>query len=275
MDVADLVHGRSRSLRRPWLRFALVGALLFALDLATPPQAAPPPPEAALDDDALLVHEAFARGLHRSDDVVRRRLVQNLRFAEPGDPRSDEALVEAAIRLGMHESDLVVRRRLAQKMRLVLAEPARAAEPSEAELAQYLAAHVERFTEPERVTIAQLYFRDAARASGALARLMLDAAPPAGLGDALPLPRELPSHSQAELAARLGPAFADAAVRGPDGRWFGPVRSSYGHHLVRIRARTPARLSPLAHVRSELREALLAERADAAVHAGIAALRQP
>jgi parvulin-like peptidyl-prolyl isomerase len=261
--------------RGPWLRFALVGGLLFAFDLATPPQAAPPPPEAALDDDALLVHEAYARGLHRSDDVVRRRLIQNLRFAEPGDTRSDAELVEEAIRLGMHESDLVVRRRLAQKMRLVLAEPVRTAEPGEAELAQYLAAHPERFTEPERVTIAQLYFRDAARANAVLAQLAPDAAPPTGLGDALPLPRELPSHSQAELAARLGPAFAEAAVRGPDGRWFGPLRSSYGHHLVRIRTRTPARLSPLAHVRSEVREALLADRADAAVHAAIAALRRP
>jgi hypothetical protein len=44
---------------------------------------------------------------------------------------------------------------------------------------------------------------------------------------------------------------------------------------VRIRERAPARLSPLAHVRSEVREALLAERAEAAVHAGIAALRRP
>ncbi len=275
MDVADLVRARRRSLRRPWLRFALVGGLLFALDLATPPRAAPPPAGAALDDDALLVREAFARGLHRSDDVVRRRLVQNLRFAEPGDPRSDAELVEEAIRLGMHESDLVVRRRLAQKMRLLLAAPARAGEPSEAELARYLAAHAERFTEPERVSIAQLYFRDAARASAALPKLAPNAAPPAGLGDALPLPRDLPSHSQAELAARLGPAFAEAVLRGPDGRWFGPVRSSYGHHLVRIRARTPARLSPLVHVRSAVREALLAERADAAVRAGIASLRRP
>jgi len=259
----------------PWLRFALVGGLLFAIDLAAPPQAAPPPPEAGLDDDALLVHEAFARGLHRSDDVVRRRLIQNLRFAEPGDARSDAELLEEAIRLGMHESDLVVRRRLAQKMRLLLAEPVRAADPDEEELARYLAAHAERFTEPERVTLSQLYFRDATRARAALPELAPGIDPPAALGDPLPLPRELPSHSRAELAARFGPAFADAALAAPDGRWLGPIPSSYGHHLVRVRERSRARLSPLAHVRSEVREALLAERAAAAVRAGIAALRQP
>ena len=262
-------------MRTPWLRFALVGGVLFALDLATPPQAAPPPVETALDEDALLVHEAFARGLHLRDDVVRRRLIQNLRFAQPDDARSDAALLDEAIRLRMHESDLVVRRRLAQKMRLLLAEPAREVEPSDAELERYLASHAERFTEPERVTLLQLYFRDAVDARAALAALAPGSAPPAELGDALPLPRELPSHSQAELSARFGPAFAEAAFAAPDGSWLGPVPSSYGHHLVRVRERSPARVSPLAHVRSEVREALLAERADAAVRAGVAALRRP
>jgi len=260
---------------RPLLRFALVGGLLFALDRATPPPSAPAPAAAALDDDALLVHEAFARGFHRSDDVVRRRLIQNLQFARPEEERSEQELVEEAIALRMHESDLVVKRRLALKMRLLLAEPARDAEPNEAELARYQAQHAERFTEPERVTLSQLYFRDAARARAALAQLGIAAEPAAGLGDALPLPSELPSHSRAELAARLGPAFADAAFAGPEGRWFGPLPSSYGQHLVQIHTRTPARLSPLAQVRSQVREALLAERADAAVRAGIAALRIP
>ena len=258
----------------PLLRFALVGVLLFVLDLTIAPTAAPRPPASALDDDALLVAEAFGRGFHHSDDVVRRRLAQNLRFARPEDRRSEEALVEEAIRLGMHESDLVVRRRLAQKMRLLLAEPARAEEPSDAELESYLALHAERFTEPERVALTQLYFRDRERAEPALVALVAETASADALGEALALPRELPSHSAAELAARFGPGFAEATLRGPDARWFGPVRSAYGYHLLRIRTRTTARRSALATVRSEVREALLAERADAAVRTGIAALRK-
>jgi len=207
--------------------------------------------------------------------VVRRRLVQNLRFARPDDPRSDDELAAEALRLGLQDSDLVVQRRLALKMRLLLEAPARSREPSEAELAAYLAGHPERFTEPERVSLVQLYFRDRTRAAAALARLRGPDSAPAALGDALPLPRELPSYSEAELAARLGPAFAAAALLGPDGRWLGPISSSYGSHLVFVRARTPARLSPLAGVRSEVREALLAERADAALRSGLAALRTP
>jgi parvulin-like peptidyl-prolyl isomerase len=261
--------------RRPLLRFTLLGGLLFALQLAIAPALPARPPGAALDDDALLVQAAFARGFQRTDDVVRRRLAQNLRFARPDDGRSEEALVEEALRLGMHESDLVVRRRLAQRMRLLLAEPAREREPSEAELADHLATHAERFTEPERVALTQLYFESRERAEAARAALEAGTAAPDSLGDALPLPRELPPHSRAELAARFGPAFAEAALGGPDARWFGPVPSAYGQHLLRVRTRTPALRSELATVRSELREALLAERAETAVRAGIAALRAP
>jgi hypothetical protein len=253
------------------VRFTLLGALLFALDLARP--AEPPPLETTLDDDALLVREALARDLQRSDDVVRRRLVQNLRFTRPDDTRGDDALVEEAIALGLHESDLVVRRRLAQKMRLLLAARARASEPSDAELRDYLERHAERFTEPERVAVTQLYFREPARAEAALEMLAARGEGVAALGDALPLPRELPPHARTELAARLGPAFAEAAFAGPDARWLGPVASAWGHHLLFVRERTPARRSAFETVRSELREALLAERAEAATRRQLAALR--
>jgi hypothetical protein len=258
-------------LSRRLLRFTLLGALLFALDLARP--AAPLPSDAALDDDALLVREALARDLHRSDAVVRRRLVQNLRFARPEDARSDEALVDEAIALGLHESDLVVRRRLAQKMRLLVAARARASEPGDPELRAYLEAHAERFTEPERVAITQLYFRERARAEAALARLAAPGDAADVPGDALPLPRELPPHARTELIARLGPACAEAAFAGPDGRWLGPVASAWGHHLLFVRERTPARRSAFETVRGELREALLAERTEAATRQEIAALR--
>ncbi len=257
--------------RSPLLRFTLLGALLFSLDLARSPFEAEPP-LAPLDDDALLVREALARRFQRSDDVVRRRLVQNLRFARPGETRSDDELVETALALGMHESDLVVRRRLALKLRLLLGAEARAAEPSDAELHAYLEAHGQRYTEPERIALTQLYFRERADAEATLARLAPGPAA-AAPADPLPLPRELPSHSRAELAARLGPAFAEAAFAGPEARWFGAVASAYGHHLLWVRARTPAARSSFESVRSALREALLAERAQAAVEAGLAALR--
>jgi len=259
---------------RPLLRFALLGALLFALDRARPAESVAHASD--LDDDALLVAEAVARGYHRSDDVVRRRLVQNLRFARPDDTRSDATLLEDAIALRLHESDLVVQRRLAQKMRLLFGAEARAEEPSEAELRAYLDAHAERFTEPARVALVQLFFEDRAVAEATLRGGLATPTPeltPSLPGDALPLPRSLPPHSPGELAARFGPGFAADVFESPSDRWLGPLDSAYGAHLVFVRERVAARRSRFETVRSELREAFLAERAAAAVARRIAALR--
>lgn len=264
-------------MKHPLRRFVVLGALLFAGDalLGGGPVTAPPPLPAGADDQAVLFAAALERGYEHTDEVVRRRLVRNMRFAlgDAAKGRSDDSLVAEAIRLHMHETDLVVRRRLAQKMTLLAYERARAQEPSEAELQAYLEAHAARFTEPARVRMVQIHFRSRARALAAAAHLPApDHAD--GTGDPLPLPTELPPHSEAELAASFGPDLAAAALKAPLGRWSGPFRSAYGWHWIYVRERTPARVSPLATVRSEVREALLAERGDRELRRELAKLRR-
>lgn len=285
-------------LSRPLLRFALLGALLFAADFGWRAQGAAPGEAPALGavantagaelpaDDELLFREALARGWHRSDAIVRRRLARNMRFALEGSAAGDDAaLVREAIALGMHRSDRVVRRRLVQKLRLQIHARARAQEPSEAELAAYLARHAARFTEPARRSLSQLYFRerrDAAAALPALAESPAPSAPDAGasaeasalpVGDALPLPRHLAGRSRSELERLFGPDFAEAAFGAPDAVWSGPIASSYGYHLVWIHQRRGAVLSKLSVVRTEVREALLYERGEAALRRELATLR--
>lgn len=276
-------------LSRPLLRFALLGALLFAADSWWRAQGAAPveaPPEvgaagagAGLADDELLFREALARGWHRSDAIVRRRLARNMRFALEGNAAGDDsALVREAIALGMHRSDRVVRRRLVQKLRLQIHARARAQEPGEAELAAYLARHPARFTEPARRSLSQLYFRKREDAAAALPALSDSSAPGAEasalpFGDALPLPRYLAGRSRSELERLFGPDFAEAAFGAPDAVWSGPIASSYGHHLVWIHQRRAAVLSKLSVVRPEVREALLYERGEAALRRELATLR--
>lgn len=279
-------------LSRPLLRFALLGALLFAADFGWRAQNAAPveaPPVAGAantagaaglpGDDELLFREALARGWHRSDAIVRRRLARNMRFALEGRAGEDDAaLVREAIALGMHRSDRVVRRRLVQKLRLQIHARARAREPGEAELAAYLARHPARFTEPARRSLSQLYFRERRDAAAALPALSESPAPGAKtgalpVGDALPLPRYLAGRSRSELERLFGPDFAAAAFRAPDAVWSGPIASSYGYHLVWIHRRRAAVLSKLSVVRPEVREALLYERGEAALRRELALLR--
>lgn len=268
-------------MRRPLRRFALLGVLLFATDLLAGTAVAPRTPAvpAGASDEELLFQEALARGWHRTDPVVRRRLARNLRFALslPEAPEEEDARVEEAIALGMHRSDLVVRRRLVQKMQLLAQEAARLSEPTGAELAAYLAAHAEAYRQPPRVTLTQVFFRrraDAEAAARRAARAPDRSDPLAALeGDPFPLPRRLPSHAERELAARLGPALARAAIALPAGAVAGPLRSAYGWHVVHVRARREARVPPLAAVRARVRDALLAERAAARLEAMVARLR--
>ncbi len=273
VDVADLGEPR---VKRPLLRFVLLGTALFALDRTVGERVDSEPPfprGAVVSDDELLLHEAIARGFHESDTVVRRRLAMNLAFAEGERGRGEDALVREALAMGMHESDLVVQRRLVQKMRLALADTARAMEPSDAELGAYLARHRARFIEPARVRAVQLYFATRARAEAVSAQL--PEAPEAALtlGEPLPFGAQLAALSQDELARQLGAAFAGAVFALEPGAWSPPVESSYGFHRVFVQERTPARETPLAIVRGEVREALLAERGDAAVRLALAAQR--
>jgi len=235
-------------------------------------------------DDNVLVLEARRRGVHRNDPVVQRRLLRNMRFLEGESERSAEALLEEAYSLGMDESDLVVRRRLIQKLQLEIFGAARAAEPSEAELAAYLQRHAERFTQPARVRLTHVFLsRDRrgaavdADAEALLAQLVRDdvgTAEAGGLGDPFLFSRDLPPRSERELAKLFGPEFAARALVLPPGRWAGPIPSAYGRHLVWVHVRTPAVLSRLDAVRSEVREALLAERGEGALREYVRALRK-
>lgn len=263
-------------MRRPLLRFLLLGTALFTLDRSLGERGgsiAALPPGVALSDDELLLREAIARGYPESDTVVRRRLAMNLRFAEGARGRGEDELVREALALGMDESDVVVQRRLVQKMRLTLANEARAAQPTDAELSAYLAAHRARWTEPARVRATQLYFATRARAAAVSARLPADPARALALGEPLPVAAQLPAHSQAELARELGAPFAAAVFALAPGAWSAPIASSVGWHRVFVQERSAARETPLAIVRGEVREALLAERDRAALRGALAQLR--
>lgn len=228
--------------------------------------------------DEILYREALALGIDRRDSVVGRRLVRNMRFLT-GDEQGDaEALLREARALGMDRSDLVVRRRLIQRMRLALEAGARASAPSDAELAAYLAAHAERFAQPVRVRISQLFFdrerrRDAEAAARARLAGLAGSGPEAAAGDPFLAARDLPLQSPRELAKLFGPEFAEGAAELPVGRWSGPLRSAHGVHLVWVHERVPAALPELDAVRDRVRYALLAERGERAVRDAVARAR--
>lgn len=228
--------------------------------------------------DEILYREALARGLDREDAGVRRRLVRNLAFlrgdggAPGGEARAnaEAALYREALALGMDRSDTVVRRLLVQRVKLEIEAPARAGEPTEAELRAFLAAHPEGSRGPRRVAFDHVFFDPARRGAAAQAEaraavLALAAGGPAAAGDPCLAAPEQPLQAEALVARLLGPGFAAALFEAPQGAWSGPLRSSLGWHAVRVREREEGAALPFEALRGAARDALLAERGAAAL----------
>jgi hypothetical protein len=151
----------------------------------------------------------------------------------------DEVLSREGRALGFDQDDPVIRNRLRQKVE-ILALDALSAEPTDAELSAYLAAHPERFELPGTATLEQVYFDPTRRGAAldadlaaALASLR-DGKAPSGFGDVTMLPARMSSATAREVGTTFGDEFASGTNGLEVGPWHGPVRSTYGVHLVRV-----------------------------------------
>ncbi len=169
----------------------------------------------------------------------------------------DEVYYREALKLGLEADDTVIRRRLRQKMEFLSDAASETLNPTEAELAEYLNAHADRFAVEHAVAFRQIYFNPERRgdkasddATNALEVLRSDPSlDPASVGDATLLPSELPLTSKASISQTFGTNFADEIIRANPGTWAGPFKSSFGLHIVRVSETKPSRMPALAEVR--------------------------
>jgi len=236
-------------------------------------------------DDEILFREALRLGIETRDQVVRQRLLMNMRFLQPESINNEEQLLAAATAMHMHRKDLVIRRRLIQVMRMMLAAPADQESPSARELADLLVELQEQFTTPRRISFSHVFFSSDLRAGketvDALAvRSILqskksDAKVALNQGDPFLTGYEFSLLTENQVSAYFGRAFAHEIFQLQPGLWSQPVDSAYGIHLVlplEIRAaEAPVAESP------EVRKKLLLEwrrrQADALLEEELAVLR--
>lgn len=244
-----------RLVREPLVHFLAAGLVLFGL--------------------SALLGESFGVGDDRRRIEVSAGRIQQLRDTwtrQRGAPptRADldrliedfireEVLYREAIASGLDQGDTIVRRRLAQKVEFLAQSVASTVEPSDDELRAFFEAHAERYVVPEQVGFEHVYFSRDRRGAGAdeaardaLALLTAGgpaAADAAALGDRFMLQRAYPPQTRDQIRDLFGPRFAARVFELPPDAWTGPVESSYGAHLVRVRRRVPSRQPPLAEVR--------------------------
>ena len=173
----------------------------------------------------------------------------------------EEMLFRQGLALGLDQDDEIVRRRIVQKMRFLLEDLSAPGEPSDAELNAYYQANAEKYAVPPRITFSHIYFsRDAGdrdareRASQALDLLASGKGQASDLGDPFPDRYHFSGYEPEQVYRLFGRTeFSSAALSAPLERWQGPYRSVYGWHLVRVEARSEAQHLKLARVRDRVR----------------------
>jgi len=259
-----------RVLREPLLHFALLAAVVLAVAHWVVP---PSPRRIVVTADEL-------RGLRQEH---RRRTGTD---PTPADEQAlvdrfvdDEVLYREALALGLDRGDVILRRRLIQKMQFLTEDMSPVAEPTDADLEAYLAAHRQRYSVGDRVSLTHVFFTPyrpdddvEARATDARAQLVAGI-DPTTLGDPFVRGRDFVLETEPELAAVFGPAFASAVMALPVGAWSAPIRSSYGIHLVRIKERRVAQSLGMAELRDRLRHDWQEERRAGANQEALARLR--
>jgi hypothetical protein len=237
-----------------------------------------------LVEDEILYREALARGLDRDNVVVRDRVVQSMRLLAEDPDADEESLYAKARQIGLDRRDLVVHRHLATMMRLLAAAPARAEAISDGDLEDLLARERDRFRLAATTSLTQVFVSDApgrapaeAAARGlldALRTVQVDPADAPARGDPFPPGYRLMHRTDGDLDALFGAGFASAVARLPLESWQGPIRSSYGFHLVWVHARSPGGVPTLDAVRTRLVERLRHDRGERRLHEWLAERRK-
>lgn len=258
MTDANLLSGMTmrRLLREPLLHFLALGALIFAAYGLLNRGGGPAPGRIVVSQGQLAsMGEAFTRTWHRApsreewEGLIRDRVREEVYYRE-------------AVALGLDKDDIIIRRRLRQKMEFVSDDIDAQAQPTDAELNAYLAAHPDSFRVEQRFTFKQVYLnpkkhgenlaRDVARLLAQLNRPGAKADASA-LGDSTLLEHRFAAVPAGEIAKQFGEKFAAKLGGISSGQWQGPVDSGYGVHLVLVSERTEGGAPALADVRDAVR----------------------
>jgi hypothetical protein len=241
--------------REPLFQFLVLGGALFGLFHLVDKEKAETPARIVISSARIAnLADGFARTWRRPPG---KEELQGL----VDDYIRDEVFYREGRAAGLDRDDVIIRRRVRQKMEF-LAEDVSAPEPSEQQLAGYLAANPERFRTEDHFTFRQVFLSaarrgraiddDSKQVANALDRAAA-AADTAALGDPFLLGEEFQAASQSEVASLFGESFAKLISVMEQGRWQGPASSSFGQHFVYISERIPGGLPPLDAVREAVR----------------------
>ena len=256
-----------RWLREPALQFLLIGTGLFLAYGWLHGRASFSRDTIVITEGRIEQLAAGFAGLHRRPPT-REELDGMVQ-----DAVREEVLYREAMALHLDADDVIVRRHLAQKLQFVSEDTHPVAEPTQAQLRDFLAQHPQQFQAERGYSFTQVFLNpqrhgsqlqaDAQRLLAALRTAPDDAALVKG-GDPFLLDSHFERLPAGETARLFGADFEKALRTIATGQWQGPVTSSLGTHLVLLRLRDEPGPPQLADIQAEVRRAWMNEQRELA-----------
>jgi peptidyl-prolyl cis-trans isomerase C len=223
-------------LREPLLWFFIVGAILFGADSYFSQLPARVVVDASVRDRLDKLWEVQTG--RPATQIELDSLVKNW--------IREEVLYREALRLGLDRDDSIVRRRLVQKLGF-LVEEVEEEEDQRRAMEKYYEDNIAKYSLPVRYSFSQIFFGEESRAAEIQTKLD-EGADWRGLSETSMLSDSYVSRNEKEIAAIFGRPFAGYLYSFVRGKWVGPIRSSFGFHLVRLERILPTETTPMAYI---------------------------
>ncbi len=172
----------------------------------------------------------------------------------------EQAAYYEGVGLGLDNNDIVVIRRVRQKLDFLAEENTPRPEATDERLSDYLQDNADKFRLEPKLSIRQVYLDpkkqgDAINLKAQNLLTKLTAQPEQKiikLGDRYLFKPFYKRQSLTELERLLGRDFARASANLTLGKWHGPIRSSFGIHLVYVEEKQSGILPELAQIRNKV-----------------------
>jgi hypothetical protein len=218
--------------------------------------------------------------LHLYDQTVYKQLIRDMRFLGMAEDKTEDELFQQALAMRLHLGDEVVKRRLIQEMqrRLLFVNPA--IMPTKAQVLAEFTARKNEFRLPARYSIEHIFFnldRDA-ETNSAIATIeqqQLDAESAKRFSSPFMSGYKFYQQTPDQLVRLFGVEFVSTLINAEPvvGQPIGPIRSIYGMHYVWVTAIALGRDAQLEEVEPQVRRDLKAKASRLALKNAIVALR--
>lgn len=183
---------------------------------------------------------------------------------------NQEVMLREGLKRGLDKDDDIIQKRVMMRMDFLLEAMVSAPEPSTEQLQAFLNDNISVFQEENRYSFSHVFFQKdqagneaaLARASALLDQLNAEVADEQGInnaykrGDAFPRSYNLWKATQTDINRLFGTAFGMALKNITQaGHWVGPLKSTYGWHLVFVKKIELAAAPTLAEHAAEIKAA--------------------